>query len=266
MSDISRHSPVTREKEQELARRIQKGDEDAVRELVEANLGFVIVVAKSYMHCGTPFEDLLNEGNIGLIEAAHRFDPDRGLRFITYAVWWIRRSILQAITGSRLVRLPKYKVRELHQFRKAAQELRTRLERTPTREEVSDATGRSAEEVEEFNALGARELSLDAPSPMTEQTLCDTLPGTTPEVMEKAVHRKELGEVMGWAMGFLNERERKVLTLRYGFRGSDLTLEQVGRKLQLTKERVRQIENRARKRLRNILTSRYEEFQAMACC
>ena len=266
MSDISGCSTVSAEEERRLARRIRVGDHDALGRLVEANLGFVVLIAKSYAYCGIPFEDLLNEGNLGLIEAARRFDPDRGLRFITYAVWWIRRSILQALTEARLVRVPKYKTRELLAYRRRAQELGLRLERKPTREEMCCATGRSREEVEEFDALTSREISLDAPSPITEAPLTDSLAGATGRTVETQVQQKQLGEVLGWAMGLLSERERKVLHLRYGFRGTDdLTLEEVGRRLNLTKERVRQIETRARKRLRNILASRYQEFEAMAC-
>jgi RNA polymerase primary sigma factor len=267
LTDITAYPLVDVEEERKLARRIRRGDEEALRKLVEANLSFVILIAKSYNHFGIPLEDLLNEGNLGLIEAAKRFDPERKLRFITYAVWWIRRSILQALTrDSRMVQIPKYKAKELQDFRRALQKLEFQLEREPTREEICEATRRSRTEVEDLLMLMPRELSLDAPSRVTEVPLSHYLPAGDGDELESTVARDQLRGQVRAAMSFLEEREQKVLRMRFGFGGPGLTLEQIGRRLRLTKERVRQIEIQARKRLRNILLARSDEFERMAIC
>lgn len=267
LHDLESYALVDQEEERALALRIQQGDEDAQRRLVEANLNFVITVAKHYANMGLPFEDLLNEGNLGMIEAARRFDPDRGTRFITYAVWWIRRAILQALTcDSRTIRLPKYKVKELRDFNRIRAEMRSRLRRDPTRDELAQATGLAPDEVDDMQSLQGREVSLDAPSKVTELPLTETLPAHDGQSMETDLFRREACRKVRWAMGFLNEREQRILDLRYGFDGERLTLEEIGNDLDLTKERVRQIEIRARKRLRNILASQAQEVLAMAAC
>lgn len=267
LNDLQSFHLIDATEEQRLARLIQdNGDEGAVRQLVEANLNFVITIAKQYTNLGIPFEDLLNEGNLGLIEAARRFDPDRGTRFITYAVWWIRRSILQTLTyDSRTVRIPKYKVKELREFNLRRSDLRTKHDREPTRQEISEAAGMTIEAVDRMLSLQSKDVSLDAPSKVTDLPLTETLPAEQNECLESSLFRREACDRVRQAMEYLNERERRILDLRYGFENDNpKTLEQIGQTLNLTKERVRQIEIRARKRMKNILSSQAEEVTAMA--
>jgi len=247
--------PLSREEEQAVARRYRaSGDPEALRRLVESNQHFVIMVARQYQGMGLPLEDLVSEGNVGLLQAANRFDPRKGIKFITYAVWWIRRAILQALSDqSRLVRLPKYKVRQVRSIRERLDELRANLGREPEIDDLCEATGLPRSEVEALLTLGAFESSIDAePSGAdgpTDGTPYDRILSHDP--VEAEYHATEVARIIQTAIQSLSPKERHVVLRRFGFvEAPHSTLEAVSQELGLTKERVRQIEMQAKSRLR----------------
>jgi RNA polymerase primary sigma factor len=243
--------PLSRAEEQVFTRRYKASrDPDALRRLVESNQHFVIMVARSYQGMGLPLEDLVSEGNIGLLQAADRFDPTKGIKFITYAVWWIRRAILQALSDqSRLVRLPKYKIRQVREVRDRHDELRRSLGREPEIADTARATGYSTAEVDELLQLGAFELSMDVElesgdgNPYDSYMSCDTT--------ERDYYDDEVRRIVKDAIDRLSAKERHVVLRRFEFvEGERNTLESISRELGLTKERVRQIELQAKRRLK----------------
>ena len=248
--DLSLHSLIDREEEVRLARKIEKGDREALKKLIESNLNFVITIAKHYQNMGVSIEDLISEGNVGLVYAAMRFDRKRGMKFITYAVWWIKRMILQALNErSRLIRLPKYKIRELREFKKRYKEAMDSLGREPYMAELEECLGLSRSEIEGLMRCDAREVSLDAEDDEDGRSLSDHVPADSESVEEKVL-QWEVVEKVRYAMNALPRREKYILRNRYGFDGETRTLEDIGDEIGLTKERVRQIEVQAKQRLR----------------
>jgi RNA polymerase primary sigma factor len=252
LKEISRIPLLTREGEIALARRIQAGDEEAVSQLVEANLRFVVSIANKYRSCGIALLDLINEGNIGLMEAARRFDPDRGVKFISYAVWWIRQAIMQALAeqcGS--VRLPLKQAGLLYRIREKFSRMTRELGREPYTHELAAAMEMGESEVEEIMRVSRRALSLEAPIGEDSDTayldlmVSDNIPPVDKELIDDS-----LNDEIGKLLKDLSEREERVIRMRFGI-GADgpLTLEKVGEKLGLSRERIRQIEKKAKKKL-----------------
>ena len=259
--------PLTREEEQIVTRRYRATkDPEALRRLVEANQNFVIKVGRSYQGNGLPLEDLISEGNIGLLQAADRFDPDKGIKFITYAVWWIRRAILQALSDqSRLVRLPKYKIRQVRDLRERVEGLRRDLGRDPETAEIAKASDLGEREVEQLLTLGSFEISMDVEpegggdhNPF-DQYLCE-------DDTEDDYYRGEVRKIVREAIGRLSHKERHVVLRRFEFvNGERRTLETISKELGLTKERVRQIELKAKARLREWFLSNEQSSAVVAC-
>jgi len=250
---------LTREEENALARRARKGDREAMQRLVESSLRFVISVAKKYQGRGLDLIDLINTGNLGLVLAAKRFEPERDVRFISYAVWWVKQAIRQGIAQQHgAVRVPAVKVKTYCQIRDVYEGLAHRLGREPSMTELADETGMTFEEVEECLAQAEEAISLD--SPVGEDgsvTLADYL--TEGEVIsaEERVIRESLFNDLLSMMESLTPREQKVLRLRYGLDGGQpQTLEEIGCMLRLTKERIRQIEKRAKEKLAELVEKR----------
>jgi len=258
LSDIAKIPMVTAQEEVILTQKIRQGDQAALERLTTANLRFVVSVAKQYQSSGLTLGDLINEGNLGLVKAAKRFDETKGFKFISYAVWWIRQSILSAIgEQSRMVRLPLNKVGDLSKIAKAAAKLEQVFERQATPEELADDLETTVEKVSNSLANSGKHLSYDSPfSTEEDNTLLDVLqsaePGTDKEIMNESLCI-EITE----SMRMLGEKERDVLELFFGLRNKHAhTLEEIGEKYQLTRERVRQIKDRALARLRDSKRSR----------
>jgi RNA polymerase primary sigma factor len=255
--DISTLSTLTREEEVKLARRIQQGDREALRELVEGNLRFVVSVAKKYNHSNIPLIDLINEGNIGLIRAAEKFDPDRGVKFITYAVWWVVAAIKYALAKQTgVIGLPLKHPNTVYKISRKKEELAKQLERDPTQDEVAEAMNISKEGVEAILKAARMPLSLDA-SICDDSTInyLDTLKADF-EVDEGLVaedRRKEIGNLVIT----LNKRKYDVISMRFGLNGYEpMTLREIGKTIGLSKERVRQIEEKALKILHETAKNR----------
>jgi RNA polymerase primary sigma factor len=252
--DISRIELLTPEEEVDLAVKIAGGDDAALNKLVKANLRFVVSVAKQYQNQGLTLGDLINEGNIGLIKAAKRFDVTRGFKFISYAVWWIRQSILQALAEqARIVRLPLNRVGNISKFSKAVSSLEQQLEREPSPEELAEILEIAVEEVKETMKISGRHISMDTPFvPGEDKSLKDILPSEV-EDPDGGMIRDSLCQEVKRALAALTPREADVLNLYFGLgtNGTNaLTLEEIGQKFCLTRERVRQIKEKAIRRLR----------------
>jgi len=246
--------PLSRAEEQVITRRYRaNGDPDALRRIVESNQHFVIMISRQYHGMGLPLEDLISEGNIGLLQAADRFDPDKGIKFITYAVWWIRRAILQALSDqSRLVRLPKYKIREVREVRDRQEEMRRDLGREPEIAELARATGQAVSKVEDLLQLGAFELSMDVETEGGDGNPYDKW--MSESRVEGDYYQTEVTTLIREAIDRLSQKERHVVLRRFEFvDGERNTLEAVSEELGLTKERVRQIELQAKRRLKEWL-------------
>jgi RNA polymerase primary sigma factor len=256
LGSIRATSRLDKEEELRVARSARDGRVDALHALVEANLGFVVKVAKQYRSLGLPFEDLLNEGNLGLIRAATRFDPDRGTKFITYAIWWIRKAILEALSASmRIVRLPDRYARETRKANAAESVLRSRLGRAPSREELSEHLGTPLATLDEMRWTVRAPIELDRPVKNNEQqTLTETLSDDGASA-EAGLIRREMLDGAARVFARLTPREQEVLALRLGLTGDPpQTLAVVGERLGLSRERIRQIEVNARRSLRRMLT------------
>jgi RNA polymerase primary sigma factor len=263
LQDIGREELITADEEVELARRIKSGDEKALDKLVKANLRFVVSVAKQYQNQGLSLPDLINEGNLGLIKAAQRFDETRGFKFISYAVWWIRQSILQALAEqSRLVRLPLNQVGSLNKIKKATSRLEQEFERPPSADEIAQKLDIPEHKLDKALRITTRYISVDAPITEDEETkfldtyISDDSPRTDSNLM-----RESLNKEIQRSLATLTEKERDVINMYYGIgMNHGLTLDEIGAKFNLTRERVRQIKEKAIRRLKH--TSRSKLLKA----
>lgn len=254
LTEIASSRPLSAADEVQLARDIKKGDENARNHLVEANLRFVVSVAKEYQNRGVPLADLISAGNMGLITAAERFDEDKGFKFISYAVWWIRQAILQTLAEqSRTVRLPLNKIGLLYKISKASRKLRQQRADDPNPEEIAEQLEVSVDEVKETMLCGRSVRSLDATFREEEdQSLLDVLPDDRQESPENEVMRGCLRGQIDTALGSLVGREAEIIRLYFGLDGEEsMTLDQIGARFSLTRERVRQIKEKALHRLRH---------------
>jgi RNA polymerase primary sigma factor len=259
LRDISIYPLITREQEVELAKLIRDSDQEALDTLVRSNLRFVVSVAKKYQNQGVSLSDLINEGNLGLIRAAHKFDETKGIKFISYAVWWIRQAILQALAEqSRIVRVPLNRAGTLHRIGKRASALLQELGREATHAEIADGMDLTEEEVAKTMSISQTHLSLDAPmTPGEDNRLLDYLPDTMNPTPDEETFDKALTQSIQEALAGLKEREAKILRLYFGLDGSEpMTLEQIGAVLNITRERVRQIKEKALSRLRHVSRAR----------
>jgi RNA polymerase primary sigma factor len=258
LQDIGKVDLLTLDEEVALAVRIREGDAIAIQKLTQANLRFVVSVAKQYQNAGLALGDLINEGNLGLIKAASRFDEKRGFKFISYAVWWIRQTIMQALAEqSRVVRLPLNRVGALNKLMKTFSALEQKFQREPTHEELSESLGVDEAEIVLTNSTSGRHLSLDAPFVHGEEnSLLDTLANSEMSPESKLIDDSLQSEVAR-ALATLSPRESEVISHYYGLFGKEsLTLEEIGEKYSLTRERVRQIKEKATHRLRHPSRSR----------
>ncbi len=259
LQEIGKEDLITAEQEVELARRIKSGDDIALEKLTKANLRFVVSVAKQYQNQGLSLPDLINEGNVGLIKAASRFDETRGFKFISYAVWWIRQSILQALAEqSRIVRLPLNQVGSLNKIKKTSSKLEQRFERPPSAHEIADEMEVPDHKIDTAMKIATRYVSMDAPLVADEDTnfLDLFVPKDAPETDEFLMH-ESLGREIQRSLATLSEKERDVINMYYGIGlNHGLTLEEIGSKFNLTRERVRQIKEKAIRRLRHTSRSR----------
>ncbi len=258
--EVKAYPLLTRDQECELARGIHSNDSESLHRLVKANLRFVVSIAKEYAHYGVPLEDLINEGNLGLLKAAQRFDETRGYKFISYAVWWIRQSILAALANhSKIVRMPLNRARVLNQIKKVSSELQQKLRRKPEPEEIAAKLGLSVDEVKDTLPLMQDNFFLDDFVGNDEDsTYLDFLEDTTGIGPDNKVLEDDLHSSIERMLGDLKEREASVLRLYYGL-GTDkeMTLEEIGNRMGLTRERIRQIKEEAFEKIRSSKTFRY---------
>ncbi|MAM02959.1 MAG: RNA polymerase subunit sigma [Myxococcales bacterium] len=253
LRDVSRHELITPEREKELGALAQQGDQDAIQELARANLRFVISVAKKYQNRGVSLTDLIQEGNVGLVTAARKFDPDQGVKFISYAVWWIRQAILASLANhGRAVRVPLNRASDLARIFREKERLKQEKGREPSTDELAEATHLTPELVESLQTLNSAEIRLDAPigdsedSQLVERFITEE--AAEPEV---EVESRLLTETIADALETLEPRDAKVLRLYFGLQGErEHTLEEIGNMLGVTRERIRQLRDRALRRLR----------------
>ncbi len=252
LQEIGKVDLITPEEEVILARKIKKGDSEALSRLVKANLRFVVSVAKQYQNQGMGLPDLINEGNLGLMKAAQRFDETRGFKFISYAVWWIRQSILQALAEqARIVRLPVNKIGSINRINRAFARLEQEYEREPSSQEIADLLEMIPEDVKESLKTNGRTVSMDAPiSSEDENTMYDVMQNPDTPSPDKKLINESLAWEIERALSTLSQREAKVLKLYFGLgMKHPFTLEEIGEELKLTRERVRQIKEKAIKRI-----------------
>ncbi len=253
LQEIGHEELLSVEEEVELAQKIKKGDRQALERLTRANLRFVVSVAKQYQNQGLSLPDLINEGNVGLIKAAEKFDETRGFKFISYAVWWIRQSILQAIAEqSRIVRLPLNQVGSVNKINRELNKFEQEHERRPSVNEIADRIDLPEEKVEEAMKANNRHVSMDAPFVDGEDnSLLDVLADNNMPMADKALVQESLRKEIDRAIDLLNDREQKVVRAFFGIGSPEMTLEEIGDKYNLTRERVRQIKEKAIRRLRH---------------
>ena len=253
LQEIGKEDLITVEEEVELAQRIREGDQRALEKLTRANLRFVVSVAKQYQNQGLSLPDLINEGNLGLIKAAEKFDETRGFKFISYAVWWIRQSILQALAEqSRIVRLPLNQVGSLNKINKAFSRFEQEHERRPSPEELAETLDLPAEKVADTVRVSGRHISVDAPFVEGEDnSLLDVLVNDDSPVADKTLINESLSTEVERALATLTERERDIIRLFFGINCQEMTLEEIVEKFGLTRERFRQIKEKAIRRLRH---------------
>ncbi len=258
LQEIGKEELITVEEEVDLAQRIRKGDQQALEKLTKANLRFVVSVAKQYQNQGLSLPDLINEGNLGLIKAAEKFDETRGFKFISYAVWWIRQSILQALAEqSRIVRLPLNQVGSLNKINKALSKFEQEHERKPTPEELAEELEITADKVSDTLRVSGRHISVDAPFVDGEaNSLLDVLINNDSPVADKRLVSESLSREIDRALSTLTERERDIIKLFFGISCQEMTLEEIGERFELTRERVRQIKEKAIRRLRHTSRSK----------
>jgi RNA polymerase primary sigma factor len=259
LQDIGKEELITADEEVQLAQKVKQGDQLALEKLVKANLRFVVSVAKQYQNQGLSLPDLINEGNLGLIKAARRFDETRGFKFISYAVWWIRQSILQALAEqSRIIRLPLNQVGSLNKIKKATSKLEQEFERTPSAEEIAEKLEMPDYKIDAAKKITTRYISMDAPLTQDDETkfldifVSDDTPHTDDTLM-----RESLAREIQRSLATLTKKERDVINLYYGIGiPHGLTLEEIGAKFDLTRERVRQIKEKAIRRLKHTSRSK----------
>jgi len=258
LQEIGKEELITVEEEVELAQRIKKGDQEALEKLTRANLRFVVSVAKQYQNQGLSLPDLINEGNLGLIKAAEKFDETRGFKFISYAVWWIRQSILQALAEqSRIVRLPLNQVGSLNKINKAFSKFEQEHERKPSAEELADSLDLPPDKVADTLRVSGRHVSVDAPFVDGEDnSLLDVLINSDSPNADKSLIQESLSREISRALTTLTERESDIVRLFFGIGCQEMTLEEIGERFGLTRERVRQIKEKAIRRLRHTSRSK----------
>ena len=252
LQEIGHEELISAEEEVELAHRIKNGDRKALEKLTKANLRFVVSVAKQYQNQGLSLPDLINEGNIGLLKAAEKFDETRGFKFISYAVWWIRQSILQAIAEqSRVVRLPLNQVGSVNKIKRILNKFEQENERRPSIDEIAEKTDIPHEKIEDVLKVDTRQVSVDAP--MTESdgaSMLDFMPSENEPSTDSQLVIESMREEIALALSVLNERERNVVEAFYGINQPECTMEEIGNKYGLTRERVRQIREKAIRKLK----------------
>jgi RNA polymerase primary sigma factor len=258
-SEIREYPLLTKDEELALADGVKRGDRASLNELIESNLSFVVKVSSEYRNLGLPFEDLLNEGNIGLIEAAHRYDASKGTKFITYAIWWIRKSILKALSEhSNLVRVPSYQMKKVREIRDAEASLRRSLGRAPERGEISSRLSKSVNKIDQVLQFTMREVSLDDKvGKDRDKPIAEYLVDPSCSSPENELINRESNSLVGEAMSHLTEQERIVVAYRFGLAGGPpLTLKEIGQKMGISRERVRQVECQAKGRLRKMFAKK----------
>ena len=258
LQEIGREELVTPEEEVELAQKIRKGDKEALEKLTKANLRFVVSVAKQYQNQGLSLPDLINEGNLGLINAAEKFDETRGFKFISYAVWWIRQSILQALAEqSRIVRLPLNQVGSLNKINKALGKFEQEHERQPSTEELAEMIDIPQYKIADTLRVSGRHVSVDAPFVEGEDnSLLDVLPNDDSPMADKGLTNESLSIEIERALQILTGREREIIKSFFGIGCQEMTLEEIGERLDLTRERVRQIKEKAIRKLKKPAASK----------
>lgn len=258
LQEIARYDLITIDEEVELAQRIRQGDRIALEKLTRANLRFVVSVAKQYQNQGLSLPDLINEGNLGLIKAAEKFDETRGFKFISYAVWWIRQSIMQAVNEqSRIVRLPLNQVTTLSKYKKAIQQFEQTNQRKPSPEELAEIMEIPVEKVKDTVNVSGKNVSVDAPFGEAEDgTLLDVLQNSDSPKVDNSLIRESLSIEIERIFATLSDRESEILKDSFGIGRSELTLEEIGIKFGLTRERVRQIREKAIRKLRHMSKSK----------
>jgi RNA polymerase primary sigma factor len=258
LQEIAKYDLITIDEEVELAQRIRQGDRIALEKLTRANLRFVVSVAKQYQNQGLSLPDLINEGNLGLIKAAEKFDETRGFKFISYAVWWIRQSIMQAVNEqSRIVRLPLNQVTTLSKYKKAIQEFEQEHQRKPSPEELSEIMDIPVEKVKDTVNVSGKNVSVDAPFGEAEDgTLLDVLQNNDSPKVDNSLIRESLSIEIERIFATLSDRESEILKDSFGIGRQELTLEEIGIKFGLTRERVRQIREKAIRKLRHMSKSK----------
>lgn len=252
LQEIGHEELISAEEEVELARRIKTGDRKALEKLTKANLRFVVTVAKQYQNQGLSLPDLINEGNIGLLKAAEKFDETRGFKFISYAVWWIRQSILQAIAEQgRVVRLPLNQVGSVNRINKVLSKFEQENERRPSVDEIADKTDLPHEKIEDVLKVNTRQVSVDAPMADGDGTsMIDFMQSDSDSSTDEELLKESLRAEIASALSVLNDRERNVIEAFYGINQPECTMEEIGKKYGLTRERVRQIREKAIRRLK----------------
>ena len=253
LSDIAKESLLTTDEEVELAQRIKQGDQAALDKLVRANLRFVVSVAKQYQNQGLSLQDLINEGNLGLVKAAQRFDETRGFKFISYAVWWIRQSILQAVAEqARIIRLPMNQVGAVAKVKKAVSSLEQKLERRPTIKEIADEVNMPEEKVEQLLNLNSRAMSTDAPlDDDDDANFLDVFVQEDQDQTDAMVERESTSRAIRNSLDMLSEKERTIISMYFGLgTNREYSLEEIAMKLDISRERTRQIRDRALKKLK----------------
>ena len=258
LQEIGREELVSPEEEVELSQRIRKGDQEALEKLTRANLRFVVSVAKQYQNQGLSLPDLINEGNLGLIKAAEKFDETRGFKFISYAVWWIRQSILQALAEqSRIVRLPLNQVGSLNKINKALGKFEQENERQPSADELSEMIDIPKDKINDTLRVSGRHVSVDAPFVEGEDnSLLDVLPNDDSPSADRGLTNESLSTEIERALQILTGREREIIKSFFGIGCQEMTLEEIGERLDLTRERVRQIKEKAIRKLKKPAASK----------
>lgn len=259
LQEVGKEELITVDEEVELAQRIKKGDQDALEKLTKANLRFVVSVAKQYQNQGLSLPDLINEGNLGLIKAGQKFDETRGFKFISYAVWWIRQSIIQAIAEqSRIIRLPLNQIGSLHKINRAIAKFEQKHERKPSSEELAEILELPAHKVAHSLRVSRRHVSVNAPFVYGEdKSLLDVLVNHDSPNTDRALMMESLKKEIHRALATLVEREKEIIRLFFGIGCREMTLEEIGERLGLTRERVRQIKEKAIRRLQQTSRSKF---------